>query len=563
MTIRLAVVLVTVILIVQGFILVSSAKTNSPTTDEAIHLYAGYTYVTYRDFRLNPEHPTFLKTLSGLAVSFLNPNEPKSTIVWDRQDPEDLTANFFHDSWVENRALAEKFMYQSGNSAQELIFVGRLPAILITLLLGLVIFLIILSIAGPTAGVLGLLLYATNPTVLGHGFLITTDISAALGTVLIFYALFRFLKEISWKTIIFLGLAIGFGLLTKFTVAIAVAIVLVGVFIKLFALQKFNLRDVGKTLVVIPIIWLVINAGYLFTFNLPPKVYSVTNEIYQARTILNPNPGRFSETISKILDNVYSFVRPVLAPADFYKGVTLVSKFASSGRPSYLLGQESGTGWWYYFPVILIFKHSIAFLFLAIIGIYLMIRSKNRVGWYWFSATALVLLFSMTSRANLGVRHVMPVIILGIIWLAVLWKDWKRLSYPVLPISLIAWAVLQTIISYPHYLSYFNELVPTEKRYLVARDSNLDWGQDIYKIRDYIEKNNLVDPVVEYFWNGRSSLSYFGINYLTIDQLESGQEAVIIIGATSLSNPRFNFLKGIKPIDFITPGVLVYHIQGR
>ena len=47
---------------------VVSMRVKSATFDEAAHLPAGYTYLTLRDYRLNPEHPPLVKTLAAEGV---------------------------------------------------------------------------------------------------------------------------------------------------------------------------------------------------------------------------------------------------------------------------------------------------------------------------------------------------------------------------------------------------------------------------------------------------------------------------------------------------------------
>ena len=41
-------------------------RANSQTVDEATHLAAGYSYLATGDFRLDPEHPSFIKELQAL-----------------------------------------------------------------------------------------------------------------------------------------------------------------------------------------------------------------------------------------------------------------------------------------------------------------------------------------------------------------------------------------------------------------------------------------------------------------------------------------------------------------
>jgi hypothetical protein len=53
---------------------------------------------------------------------------------------------------------------------------------------------------------------------------------------------------------------------------------------------------------------------------------------------------------------------------------------------------------------------------------------------------------------------------------------------------LLGWLLVANVWIYPHYLSYFNELIGGPGRghhYLV--DSNLDWGQDLLRLADYAQ----------------------------------------------------------------------------
>src|SRR5579872_4004466 len=125
------------VLVIQFFIQLNLAKTDSPTTDEPVHLSAGYTYVTTGDFRFNPEHPPLMKELAGLAIVHLHPNiTPAMQALWNN------SSNYFYDNWHENREYGDMLLYQAGNNADALIFWGRLPIVILTLILGLSIFLI-------------------------------------------------------------------------------------------------------------------------------------------------------------------------------------------------------------------------------------------------------------------------------------------------------------------------------------------------------------------------------------------------------------------------------------
>jgi hypothetical protein len=66
--------------------------------------------------------------------------------------------------------------------------------------------------------------------------------------------------------------------------------------------------------------------------------------------------------------------------------------------------------------------------------------------------------------------------------------------------SLLIWQCLSVVLVYPSFLAYFNEAVggPGEGgRYVV--DSNLDWGQDLRRLRVFVETHGIDEIAVQYF----------------------------------------------------------------
>jgi hypothetical protein len=239
----------------------------------------------------------------------------------------------------------------------------------------------------------------------------------------------------------------------------------------------------------------------------------------------------------------------------------MVLSHTQSGQGSFLLGQTSSTGWWYYFPVLLVLKNSLAWVILALTGLWLTVRNHRKSWsiWYWLVMAGGFLLFAVESKANLGIRHVLPVMVMLSIWLGAVFSATSA-KFRLFMAILLLWVIAQFIVAFPNYLGYFNEVVGPKRGYLIARDSNLDWGQDIYRIRDYINKNTLYNPYLEYNWDGQSALKYYNVDYSSPENLNAKTPALLIINPSSLTDPRYAFLKDVKPFDYITPGALVYKI---
>ncbi len=63
--------------------LIISARRETATWDEPVHLTAGYSYWTTGSYRMNPEHPALAKMLCALPLYFFHrPNLDTNTPEW-------------------------------------------------------------------------------------------------------------------------------------------------------------------------------------------------------------------------------------------------------------------------------------------------------------------------------------------------------------------------------------------------------------------------------------------------------------------------------------------------
>src|SRR5262245_14671976 len=142
----------------------------SATTDEVVHLPAGYTYWATRDFRLNPEHPPLAKLIAAVPLLALKPHLDLS---W----PE----------WKSNQEAIFGYGFLYTNDADRLLFWGRVPMLLLATLGGLVVFFWARDMFGRTAGLFALAMFAFSPNLLAHGMLVTTDVPVAVFITLALY----------------------------------------------------------------------------------------------------------------------------------------------------------------------------------------------------------------------------------------------------------------------------------------------------------------------------------------------------------------------------------------
>lgn len=543
------IVIVGILLLAQFISQIFLAKYDSQTTDEGVHLSAGYTYITRADFRFNPEHPILVKILAALPLLVIKPNLPQDAKYWDR------AANFIHDNWQESRSFGEEMLYFFGNNAQKLLFWGRLPIIFLTLILGIVIFLISYKFFNSSTGLVAVILYVTNPTINANGHLITTDIAVTLGYVITIYILWVFFQKPNWKNTIFLGLALGFAALTKYTSVILIPIIIV-LFIYQAILYKEKTKIIFakfvKIILAFIITWMIICSCYLFKLDFAPKIES-PNQTFLAPAYINLTKQSYI--------NFYNTFECFLVPRDYFKGMHILVLHAQGGHNSFLLGKTSSRGWWYYFPVLFLAKNPIPTLIIIFLSLHFFVfsRKRNSKSIFLVLAAGTYFAFAMESRADLGIRHLLPIFpLLFIIAGQIVKIKSKFFSYFVWILLILS--IVESIIIFPNYISYYNQIVGgTDNGYKIARDSNLEWGEDLKLIKMYMDQKNIQSPFVEYMWDSKSALDYYKINYQNPQLLDKDNpHGYLIINATSLHNPNYLWLAKYQPIDRVSPGVFVY-----
>jgi hypothetical protein len=157
-------------------------------------------------------------------------------------------------------------------------------------------------------------------------------------------------------------------------------------------------------------------------------------------------------------------------------------------------------GWWYFFFVALALKTPIAVLLLSGLGSLLVVRRYWRNNQQWeavvpFAAFAMIMLTSMPSHLDSGIRYVLPIFvflsILATFGLTTLWNaEAHRTICRSAAILLFGWLMVSSALSHPDYLAYFNEFGgkdPSHK--MVVGD--LDWGQDFSRLATYLRDRSI------------------------------------------------------------------------
>lgn len=507
-----------------------SMREKSPTFDEVAHLPAGYTHLTRGDYRLVPEQPPLLKALAALPLLGMDVRVPDEDAAWARRRHYEFGRRFLFE-W---------------NDGQRLITAGRhVMVALSVLLLGLVTW-CGWSRWGAAVGALSLYLGALHPDLLAHGQLVTTDIPVAL---MMFASLLHFehlLARPSPRGAILGGLLLGCAFATKFSSLILVPLLAaLGTAAALASPRAGRggrlLRAAGLLAAILLLAPLVIWAAYGFHAH-------VTSEpaVNEAFTLDHERPAN-----ELLFGGALLAQRLRLLPDAYLFGLL---RFAhhSERRRSFLLGELSDEGWWYYFPVTLALKTPLPLLILigaALAFALLDWRRHAREAWLWLPPAA-YLAVSMSRSLNIGHRHLLPILpfllLAGARAAVALWRRGGAVARAA-TILLLAWYGLSVIRIHPHYLAYFHELIAPENghRYLV--DSNLDWGQDLPGLKAYMDVHRIPSLKLSYF--GTAEPRYYGIQCERLPGYPPPPEAIKTVDPGDLVAVSATNLQGVYLTD--------------
>jgi Dolichyl-phosphate-mannose-protein mannosyltransferase len=491
------------VVIIAGACLLAAGswRVYSNTWDEPEHLAAGIELLDRGRYEYDTEHPPLGRALLALgpwlagAHSFGTP-PPEGT-----QEGVDIL--YSHSG--------------SGGHYWKYLTLARLGTLPFLALLLLATWLWARRLLeAPWAAVLAVLLLASVPPVLGHGGLASLDVAAAATILLALYALERWVTSARLADAALFGLAAGVAVATKFSAVPFIGVSLMG----LALIHAVARIPFGRLLENFPI---SASDGE----NLPPLAPHARAQVRElvaglavaAVATLVPiflaygpraaNPEgvalRFNWAVAYLLQ------RPGLDHAlgvalshlylprelkDFVNGVVAVAAHNDSGHLSYLLGETRLTGWWYFYLVALAVKTPIPLLAAGTGGLGWLAVRGWRAGDSWALApltmTIAILVFaSAFSRINIGIRHILvlyPFLALGAAYLAL--RAWHalaamqagptRIATGAAFLALLVWQLSNLWRAYPDYLPYFNEAVTHPERVLV--DSDLDWGQDLYRL---------------------------------------------------------------------------------
>ena len=536
---RLAAALLVLCLFAQAMV---HARSASITFDEGPHLAVGYATLRTGDLRLQPVHihPPLANVLSA-APLLLQSDLPDPCAVggWEIASLS---------------AVTDAVVWQYPHP-RRLAIAARFPIILMTLLLGAIVYRWASDLFGSRAGLVALALYAFDPNIIAHGSLVTTDMAVALwGTATLFLTA-RCLRSPRWATWAGAGVALGLALASKVS-----ALSLVPVVGMLWLLGPRSLPWRRRLLVTaggLTLAALVLWAVYGFE--------------------LRPLPG-------------FPLPVPAATHLDIYRSLR---EHYQLGHPSFLMGQNADHGWWYYFPVAFLLKTPLATAMASALSTIRHPPSAIRYSPFAIRRWGPLLLFpalysllSLLSSVNIGYRHLLPLLPFLFIFTSRIaacklrvTNHESRITNHVLRFTLyalLAWLLIGTLLTPPHYLAYFNLLAGGPAGgYRCLVDSNLDWGQNLYQLRDWMQENGVERVYYAHFSPARPEVYGIAADFLPPDPRAvpfvpfQPAPGVYAIGATVLQGvyaPDVNtyaWFRSREPLARLGHALFVYEVPSR
>jgi 4-amino-4-deoxy-L-arabinose transferase-like glycosyltransferase len=463
-----------------------SVRQESQTWDEAIHLAAGYSYLRTGDLRMNPEHPPFGKYVNALPLLFLHPELPLD-----------------HPSWAsaDETEFGRQFLYHNTIDADTLLFAGRMMTILMTFAFGLLVALWTRREFGSGVALFALALFSFDPNLIAHGRYVTSDLIEALLFFAACVVWCEYLRTGRTSWLILSGVVLGLAIASKFS-----GLLLLPVFGILYLIHRWQggRRPILSLLVVPLLAYIILTAVYA------PEARYFLLALRVDRSLPRAQLGILSGT--KIGNLLFRFSRLEARRSHFVQGLGILILHSAGGHEAFLLGSRAQRGWWYYFPVVFAVKSATGLLLGLAATVWVGVREmKSKWRSIPFSSflltvpPAIYLAASMASHIDIGVRHLLPIYpFLCILVAATLWNHRRILTVAV------ALATVECLAAFPYYLAFFN--LPSGGpsngiHYLV--DSNLDWGQDLRRLKTYFDRQNGAPVCLGYF--GSAEPEYYGI----------------------------------------------------
>lgn len=445
------------------------------TIDEAPHLASGVAMWSAKKHVLDAKHTPLAKLVAALPLVLSGVTFPELA---------DVTA--VEPGGGRVKEYADKVMFDAPLPYWSVLARARAMMLLFPAIVLLYVYRFGAWLGSPLVGMLSVVFLSLDPALLGHGALVGTDVPAAAGFLAATYHGTRFLVSRTARSAAVGGVALGLGIACKLSclfVIPALGLLLIARLTRILLRRRPAIHATRK--------WRILfrrlpSIAQCVMFALCAGAALWACYFFNVGTINDQRGFAALEEYQRLPD----FIKRVPMPMPSLPlGGLMLARHNRLGHPTYLNGEISLTGWWYYFPEVIALRCTIGMLLAMIIAaIAFVVSRQHRRSW----RSLIVLLplgvymaFSISSNINLGMRHLMPALPLGYLLICL---QLARPKWVYVALACIALSAFETARIHPDYLAFFNAASGGPHRgecFLL----DTDFGQDVRRLADWLKSD--------------------------------------------------------------------------
>lgn len=448
------------------FLSIGSSLSESLTFDEIVNIQEGLNNIRNRTFTIEPYNPPLIRELTTIPI-LLGIGKNAGTSSWEY-------------------------------------FPSRLVILVMALGLLLTVFLTVRFLFGITQGMLAMTILVFDPAILANSHYITPDMGLTFLFFLSFALFLQFLYRPTWFSSMVFGAVFGLACATKIPALFWGPIIMfatVIIFKKLPGFRRHFLKGVVSLCLAAVTIW----GTYWFQ--------------WKPILVKHDNPNRLSNQIITFstqynIPFIASGIRALYntpVPLGEYIGIVKNNVLrARQTNKDFFIGQYYSPASWYFLPVNWILKTPLPFIVLLSISVYqfIKLRPQKRSPYMklFFTICILLVALSIVSKMSSLIRYVLPLSpFLAVVASGSL--SFFSKNRKIVLILLLVWHIGSTLLAFPHFISYANELSSPYK-YQWFTDSNIDWGQGLLSFNAFINQKRPSQIQLSYF--GRDNADRYG-----------------------------------------------------
>jgi len=476
-----------------------SILTNSLTVDEIAHLPSGIAYLRDGLYSMYDENPPLARDLMAIpaVLAGAKMNYARAGLV---------------RRWEWN--VSQDFCKANPDRYFAMFVWGRFIVVGLSVACGALIFRWTTRLYGAATASICATLWFTDPNVLAHSSVATTDIPATFFGLLATYWFWGYLRGKAIQSAALAGVGLGMAIGTKFTMILLVPAWLIMALVD-FKAYRHSLPQTpwrklaGSALLVMILSLLIVNSLYGFH-----GTFSSLGSFTFTSPFLSGSPlTEVGDLVGNRFQGHPMGALPIPLPADFLIGFDSQLNEQQIGRFANLDGGKLVAGGFWYSPLknLLLKTPEGTILLVASLAILWCRQRRLACGQIIILVTPVILLGFLCAQAgglNFAYRYAIPILPFLIVCCGqLIHASWTHLLGRIFLTVCLSWNAVAVLSSRPSFLSFGNALVGgCDGAQRIFLGSNYDWGQDLMRLKRWVDENPQVKPLVVIYYGPTTPL---------------------------------------------------------